>query len=59
MIEKLELLGTKNHLHSFDSSYNGQTINREGWMHSSIGRSRVFGDYLRICFTVTVETYFT
>ncbi|OME92281.1 MULTISPECIES: YdcF family protein [Paenibacillus] len=36
--------------YGFVLSYNGQTINRENWMHSSIGRSRVFGEYLRICF---------
>jgi hypothetical protein len=36
--------------YGFDSNYNGQTINRENWMQSSIGRSRVLGEYLRICF---------
>ncbi|MGE7825674.1 YdcF family protein [Paenibacillus sp. NPDC093718] len=36
--------------YGFDSNYNGQTINRENWMQSSIGRWRVLGEYLRICF---------
>ncbi|MFS0838629.1 YdcF family protein [Paenibacillus sp. 1P03SA] len=36
--------------YGFESSFDGQTINRENWMHSSKGRSRVYGEYLRICF---------
>ncbi|MFF2089812.1 YdcF family protein [Paenibacillus sp. NPDC058174] len=32
----------------FDAAYKGVTISRENWMETEIGRSRVYGEFLRI-----------
>lgn len=32
----------------FDAEYRGNVISRNEWMNSEVGRSRVFGEYLRI-----------
>lgn len=34
--------------YSFVTDYNGVFVSRDNWMDSSIGRSRVWGEYLRI-----------
>ncbi|MDF2958516.1 MAG: hypothetical protein K0S39_251 [Paenibacillus sp.] len=36
--------------YGFDAVYEGEAINRHNWMHSSKGRSRVYGEYVRICY---------
>lgn len=34
---------------NFATTYHGQEINRHNWMETETGRSRVWGEYLRIC----------
>ncbi|EHN59487.1 YdcF family protein [Oenococcus kitaharae] len=36
--------------YTFDAEYSGQPVSREQWMASSVGRSRVWGEYLRILY---------
>ncbi|MEY8745967.1 hypothetical protein AB9M62_42830 [Bacillales bacterium AN1005] len=33
----------------FDTVYENIEINRQNWAETEIGRSRVYGEYLRIC----------
>lgn len=34
---------------AFDTEYKGVKIHRDSWANTEIGRSRVYGEYLRIC----------
>ncbi|TDQ40783.1 YdcF family protein [Aureibacillus halotolerans] len=34
--------------YGFDARYNDISVSRDNWMNTNIGRSRVFGEYLRI-----------
>lgn len=36
--------------YTFDAVYSGKKVSRSEWMNSSIGRSRVWGEYLRILY---------
>lgn len=36
--------------YGFDAVYKDVTVSEDNWMNTDIGRSRVYGEYLRICY---------
>lgn len=36
--------------YTFDAAYKGVTLSREHWMETELGRSRIWGEYLRILY---------